>query len=119
MKVKKRMAKDARKTAGFHWIACELGFFGDPTLDLRADDPFRPKVVAPGTIKRGKADIQVKTGKPGLTVCLWKGDEVFEVKKTDKKGVAEFSIPTKTAGDLLLTVSGPSVNVVTDTIKVK
>ena len=120
MKAKELMAGDARKTAGYHWCECELTFLGDPTLDLRASDPFTPKVKFPRSIQKGSSrKITIDAGKKGLTVCLWKGDEVYEVAVTDEKGKVQFTASPKTAGELLLTVSGPSVNVFTETIRVK
>ena len=61
----------------------------------------------------------MKAGKPGLTVCLWKGEELYAVGETDAKGAAVFMIETKTPGTIRVAVTGPSVNAVTATIKVK
>ena len=44
---------------------------------------------------------------------------MYEVATTDDDGNAKFQIRVKSAGTILLTVSGPSVNAVTKTITVK
>ena len=85
---------------------------------MRASDPITPTVKAPGRLAIGAKTVTVKTGNPGLTVCLWKGEEVYSVATTDEGGRAKLSITTRTEGDLLLTVSGPSENTVTRSIEV-
>ena len=58
-------------------------------------------------------------GKPGLAVCLWKGDECYQVARTGAEGTAVIAVETKTAGKLLLSVTGPSANAYLGTIAVK
>ena len=98
---KKAMAPDAQRTAGFHWCQSELTLLGDPTLDLRARDPVTPSFTAPKTIKRGRQTVRVTT-RPGATVCLWKGEEVYAVGKANDAGRAEFAIAPATAGTVKL-----------------
>jgi hypothetical protein len=118
-KAKADLAKDAKTTAGFHWVLSEINLLGDPTLDMRAQDPISPSVKAPKALALGSKTVKVKTDAPGLTVCLYKAGDVFAVQTTDSNGHATFEIETRTAGDLLLTVSGPSVNAVTRTIAIR
>jgi len=116
---KSDMVKDAGKTAGFHFLQCELNLLGDPTLDLRPTNPVTPKILNDETIKRGSQELTVKTNSPNTNVCVWKGSECYVVAKTDEKGMATVEIAPKTAGDLLITLSGPRVNAVTKTVTVK
>jgi hypothetical protein len=110
---------DAEKTAIYHFVQCELNLLGDPTLDLRAKEPVKPKIEVPPSLGTGKQDLTVKTGAPGATVCLWKGNEVYVVSKTDDGGEAAFTIRCSTAGKILVTVSGPSLNAACAEIEVK
>ena len=118
--VKTDLAEAARKDIGFHWVQCELNLLGDPTLDMRAREPFVPKVKAPAAIMSGrKQKVAIDAGRPGLTVCLWKGGEVYRVETTGEDGKAALEVAAKTPGKLLLTVSGPSANAFLGEIKVK
>lgn len=110
---------DARKSPGYHWDQCEINLLGDPTLDLRAADPTTPKVKASLTVPVGRREITVECGEVGLTVCLWKGDEVYAVGKTGEEGKAMFAVHPRTAGKMLLTVTGPSKNAYLGGVEVK
>jgi Peptidase family C25 len=132
------LAADARKGPGYHWDQCEMVLLGDPTLDLRARDPRYVEVGGPTDVRSGKQVIRIRcAGKPqhisfeggggmvklhgikGLTVCLWKNDEVYAVARTDADGWVRLSVSPRTPGDMLLTVSGPSVNAYVGKIVVK
>jgi len=116
---KAELADDAQRTAGYHFVQCELNLLGDPTLDLRAEDPTTPKLVAPGNIKVGKQEIRVTTSAPGATVCLWKGDEVYEVLRADAQGEARAHVECKTPGTLEVSVNGANLNAVAAKITVR
>jgi hypothetical protein len=118
MAAKAQMTDDAMRHAGYHWCQSEINLLGDPTLDLRADDPSTPKVTAPKAISKGKQRVVVKT-RSGLTVCLWKGQEVYAVDVANADGEASFAISPTTAGPMLLSVTGPSVNVYTGQIEIQ
>jgi hypothetical protein len=90
---------------------CELNLLGDPTLDLRAQDPVTPRLDLPDSLATGKQTLNVST-RPGATVCAWKGDEVDAVARTDKQGRASLAICPSTAGKLLVTACGPCINTV-------
>lgn len=111
---RKEYAKKSLKHAGWHFIQCEINLLGDPTLDLRA------KEVTPAdftfTFEKGK--LTVKTD-PGLNVCIMKGENIYQVKTADKKGIAQFKVSPRTEGTLYITVSGPSRNTVTKTVAYK
>jgi hypothetical protein len=116
---KAELANDAKRTAGYHFVQCELNLLGDPTLDLRAGDPTTPTLVVPDSIQVGKQKIQVATGAPGSTVCFWKGDEVYEVMRADARGKARAHVECETAGTLTVSVSGATLNAVTAEITVR
>lgn len=112
------LVPDATKSAGYHWCLCELNLLGDPTLDLRSRDPRTPELRAPDALSLGEQSLRIGTGIPEATVCAWKGDEVYEVAACDADGVAEIAINPRTAGTLLVTVSGRNLNVVRKEIPV-
>lgn len=118
-RAKAGFAEEARANDGYHWVLSELNLLGDPTLDMRARDPITPTVEAPERLARGAKDVTIDVGVPALTVCLWKGEEVYAVTTTDAAGKATIHVEAASAGTLLLTVSGPSVNTVTRSIAVE
>ena len=118
MAAKAEMAADAYKHGGYHWCQSEINLLGDPTLDLRAIDPVTPKVQAPQTLQRGPQKVTVQT-RAGLTVCLWKGQETYAVGVTDRDGKVVLEVAPATAGSMLISVNGPSVNVFTGQIQVR
>ena len=105
------MLDDAKKSANYHYIQCEINLLGDPTLDLRARNPKTPKIVAAKSIKKGKQKLLIKTDTAHATVCLWDGKDLYHTAKTDSKGQLSLSINPSKAGTINLTVSGPSLNV--------
>jgi hypothetical protein len=119
MKAKAAMVPDALKTANFHLCICELNLLGDPTLDMRADTSRSPKLKCPGALAKGKQSVTVYTDAPGSTICLWKGTEVYAVATADAKGKSEFAVNLSSPGNLLVSVSGASLNSISKTIVVK
>lgn len=118
MKAKSQMASDAKDASGFHLCICELNLLGDPTLDMRADSPRNPQVTFDDQVSVGKQRFEVRTDSPGSTVCLWKGQEYYSVKKADEDGIAKFSLETKTPGELSVGVTGPNLNSRTAKVRV-
>jgi len=114
-------AAAAREFEGFHWTTCEINLLGDPTLDLRASDPFTPEVVVSEALRaREASEVTVAAGAPGLTVCLWKPDEdLYAVATTGPDGRATLAVEPAERGELHLTVSGPSANTVTRELRVR
>lgn len=110
---------DARKSPGYHWDQCEMSLLGDPTLDLRANDPVEFTVTAPASVALGGGSVKISCGRPGMTVCLWKGDEVYVTGTTGADGAVELTVKPRTPGRMLLTVSGPSANAWTGQLTVK
>lgn len=110
--------EDAEKSAAYHLCICELNLLGDPTLDMRAKDPRRPRVEVPARIALGKQKIEIQSDAPGATVCLWKGLEVYSVATADAEGKATLEVEPTTPGELLVTVGGASLNSVTAAVEV-
>lgn len=122
MRMKQEMTPHAERTEGYHWCQSELNLLGDPTLDLRADDPISPAMDLPEAIAVEPTELVIRTGltdRPGARVTLWKAEEVYQSVEVDEQGVARVTLEVKTPGDLLVTVSGPSVNAVLATIRVE
>ena len=118
--MKQEMAVHAAKTSGYHWCQSELNFLGDPTLDLRANNPFTPKVIFTEQIKvKKKSAIVVKTGVPLATVCLSKEGEIYRVIKADNEGIVKTEITAQTTGKVKLSVNGASINIFQGIIEVK
>jgi len=125
--MKGQMAEHAERTAGYHWCQCELGFLGDPTLDMRARAVVTPVIVDIGAITRDddEGNLWVEqviletnlSARAGVVVCFWLDDEVYLTVTTNADGVAACGLPNGTdAGDLQVTISGPSMNTLSETI---
>jgi len=129
--MKNDMDPHARQTAGYHWCQCELNFLGDPTLDLRAKDPVsatdrfaqaspNADTFAAGQAYHGHTLQTGLEGTDGVVVCLWKGDEVYQVAPVQADGTATFEDFTfETPGRALLTISGPSMNAYLGSVTVR
>jgi hypothetical protein len=107
---KKDMVEDAKKTASYHLIQCELNLLGDPTIDMRAKVVKTPKLTFKNKIAKGSKTIKITSDIPGVSLCLWKGDEIYAIQKADDKGLATFKINSKSTGKILVTAYGPSLN---------
>ena len=86
---------------------------------MRAADPVSLDVKAPKSISTTTREVKVAVGKPGMTVCLWKGDDVYATAVSDEKGNATIAVSPKTAGKMLLTVAGPNANTYTGEIAIE
>lgn len=119
MRAKAGMADDARKSASYHLCLCELNLLGDPTLDMRADTPRTPTIDVLSEIEVGESKLIVSTDTPDCVVCLWKDADVYSVANAEGTGKATFTIETQSPGELLITVSGTSLNTVSTTTKIR
>ncbi|MCP4580393.1 MAG: T9SS type A sorting domain-containing protein [candidate division Zixibacteria bacterium] len=89
---------------------------GDPELEMRLTTPITQDVTHPAIIERGVNNIELRAidefGEPleGAYVTLIMGDlaneSFFAVTKTDAAGYAILDVPTDTAGELTLTITG-------------
>ncbi len=118
MKAKAQMIKDGETAHQYHLCLCEINLLGDPTLDMRSDNPRYPKLSIPQTIKTGQQNIQVISDAPGSTITLWKKNELYKTIIADKKGEVQILIHPKTQGNLLVSVSGVNLNSVIQQINV-
>jgi len=114
---KAELASDASKNHGYHWVLCELNLLGDPTLDMRAEAIHPLEVEGPARLTQGKQRVTIKTNRPGVTVCLWQGEKAYVVATTNAEGLATLEANAQ-PGEVLLTLSGPSLNTITKTIPV-
>tara|TARA_R110002072_G_scaffold1287_5_gene10438 strand:- start:750 stop:2330 length:1581 start_codon:yes stop_codon:yes gene_type:complete len=114
---KAELGSDAKNNHGYHWVLCELNLLGDPTLDMRAEAPVPLEVQAPARLAAGQQTVTIKTGRPGVTVCLWQGETTYVVVTTDAEGLARIEADAL-AGEMLLTLSGPSLNTLSLTLQV-
>lgn len=112
MMAKKDMIDDARDAACYHLCICELNLLGDPTLDMRAETPREPKIEVAAKQVKEMFEVTVKTDAPGSTVCLWNGEDMYEVVTADDQGVAKSTIPSDPQ-KVMYTVSGKNLNSVT------
>jgi hypothetical protein len=111
------LATDAQRNSGYHWVLCELNLLGDPTLDMRAEAPVSLEVQAPKRLSAGQQVVEVSAGRPGVKVCLWQGDGLYALATTNEQGRARLNVQAR-AGEVLLTLSGPSLNTITRTLHV-
>jgi hypothetical protein len=95
----------------YQYIFTELTLLGDPELPIWTENPGSMTVVHDETLVAGETTdfvVEVKEGgSPVLlaTVCLWKGDEIYEVGATDGYGEATFNITPETTGMMDVTVT--------------
>ena len=100
----------------YRYIFTELTLLGDPELPIWTDDPTPMTVDHDDTITE---DVETEfvvevqdNGNPVLlaTVCLWKDDEIYEVRVTDGYGKASFTITPETTGIMDVTVTAVNRN---------
>ena len=118
MSAKSTLVEDARRSASYHLCISEINLLGDPSLEMRADTVRTPALEAPDRITPDAREITVRTDAPGATVCLWMGSDVYEVVRANDRGEATIAIEPQKEGDLLVTVSGPSLHTVSRTVRV-
>ena len=117
---RQRQISSEQPYAGLHWLMSGVNLLGDPTLPVRNAAPVSIELNLPQQAALGKAlELSIPTGISGLTVCAWQGDDMYEVVTSDETGLATLNLLPQTAGDVLITVSGPAINTVTTTITVK
>ncbi len=87
----------------------QLTLLGDPGMPVWTEDPRVLTVEHPGTAFAGQPAVfpvaVTSDGVPvdGATVCLWKGDDVYEVAET-VSGTATVAFTPETAGTMRVTV---------------
>ncbi len=84
---------------------------GDPEMNIWTAIPRRLEVNHPNSIPLGSQDFTVEVkedGAPvqGAVVCLYKGDEVYEVDSTLSNGMVTFTIEPVSQGSMDVTVTG-------------
>ena len=89
-----------------HWT---LNLLGEPEMTLWTDTPETLTVTHDATIDTENQAFNVHVyssgNVQGATVCLWKGDEVYEVDTTDSSGWVYFTINPTTEGTMSVTVT--------------
>jgi hypothetical protein len=96
-------------TATMRYIFVELTLLGDPELPVWSaepqelivthDDILTVNVFTTFPVQVADADGPL----PGATVCLWKGDEVYEIAQTNGSGVATFWFAPTSEGEMFVT----------------
>jgi hypothetical protein len=81
------------------WQQFTINLLGDPETPVWVDTPVGLAVSHDDTIQTGS---QVYTG--GARVCLWMGDDLYEVDETGGGGEATFTIAPTNSGTMLVTV---------------
>jgi hypothetical protein len=95
----------------YRYIFTELTLLGDPELPVWTENPSAMTVVHDDTLPEGEETEFMVTvsagGSPVFTanVCLWKGDEIYEVAVTNGYGEATFNITPETIGMMDVTVT--------------
>ncbi len=94
----------------YRYCFTELNLFGDPALSLWTASPVDLSCAHTLAIEPGPQDyvVNVKWGGNncwGATVCVWKGDQVYEVGETNFAGNVTFAIDPLDAGTMFVTAS--------------
>ena len=90
------------------WQQFTINLFGDPETPIWVDTPIDLVVSYDDTIETGGQTYAVSVyaeGSPlgGARVCLWMGDDLYEVDETDGGGAATFTIAPANDGTMLVT----------------
>jgi hypothetical protein len=98
--------QDAQVKRHCEW---EFSLLGAPAMPVWTDTPETLTVTHDASIDTGSQPFNVHVSSvgnvQGATVCLWKGDEVYEVDTTNSGGWAYFTINPTTEGTMFVTVT--------------
>lgn len=84
----------------------EFNLQGDPEVSVWTTVPQRFQTITyPPQVSQGSTTLEVNTGVRDALVCLMKGEEVYERKKTNKSGIVNFNISPQTEGEMSVTVT--------------
>jgi hypothetical protein len=91
------------------WTQFSLNLFGDPETHIWVDTPIALSGSHPDSIDTGAQDVIVSvtaegSALSGARVCLWMGDDVYEVETTGG-GSAQLSVAPADSGTILVTVT--------------
>jgi hypothetical protein len=86
---KSAMETDARKTAGFHFVQCELNLLGDPSLPPRAVPP--TGIAGEVAVTEGRVMV---SGVAGCDLCVWDGEDRYRLIRADDDGRVTFQKPS-------------------------
>ncbi len=94
--------------AGRHCV-WTFNLLGEPAMPIWTDTPEPLTVTHDATITTGSQPFDVHVSSSGdvqgATVCLWKGEEVYDVETTNSGGWAYFTIDPSTEGTMYVTVT--------------
>jgi len=90
------------------WQQFTINLFGDPETPIWVDTPIDLAVSHDDTIRTGNQTFGVSVyaeGSPlsAAVVCLWMGDDLYQVDETDGGGDATFTIAPADTGTMLVT----------------
>jgi hypothetical protein len=97
-------------TVGY-WTELSMNLLGDPAMQAWIKDPLTMQVSHPTHIPIGSytftATVKKSNGSPlyKAHVCLYKEDDVYQIKDTDANGITTFNINTSSEGLLYVTVT--------------
>lgn len=95
-------------TLSMRWVQYGLNLLGDPELPLYIQNPANLSPLYQSSIYKGLQTFVVETGVGKVQVCLWKGDEVYVVGKSNSSGHFEAEIDPLTTGDMMVTCTKPN-----------
>jgi len=92
------------------WAQFSMNLLGDPETPVWLDTPKTLAVSHPSETEIGGANFTVSATYGGspvsqARVCLWKGNDVYEVGQTQSNGSVTFSISPADTGTMLVTVT--------------
>jgi hypothetical protein len=107
---KATLADQAEEDGAMRWTQFCLNLFGDPELPIWTDIPESLQVSYLSSIPPGGQSFEVDVqsgGSPlgGARVCLWKGEEVYEVGWTDGSGHSTLQVDPASEGEMWITVT--------------
>jgi hypothetical protein len=108
-------AKSARawRAVGYcteRWTQFALTLFGDPETPIWKNSPLNMTVSHIDSIEAASQTFSVSVSREAspvklVRVCLWKGDEIYEVGETDLDGNIDFQVSPSDTGTMLVTAT--------------
>lgn len=93
---KAKYIPDSQSDGPKRWLQYAINLLGDPELPIWTDTPESFSVLKPSHIPAEQQTLVINVSGSGsvedAVVCIQKGDEIYEVSKTDGSGEVEFTI---------------------------
>ena len=115
---KEFFASMSDSNSAYRWVQFGLNFQGDPLVQMYRNDPAGLSPTYDATIFSGSQEFVVAGLPAGSRVCLWQGENVYQVGQADAAGVFRADVSPE-LGTMKLTVVAQDAAVYTDELVVQ